>query len=125
MSDVYDDWELVLRNVNRTLFEKRELILWKINRIEQLEWAVSSENVPFWEIPHGGFPAHVIGETMWTQARAAWQRASDTRTLSEAEDLIEKADVYIAWLDEEQARASRSYNHEREWNTRVFDDWRY
>jgi hypothetical protein len=121
MSD-YTDYEEALRTANRTLYEKRQLILWKINHIEQREVAVHRR--PFAEVPSGGFPAHVIGETIWTELRARWERAPDGRTLAEAEDLTKQADVFIAWLDGDQRRAAEEYNACVNEFTRMFDDWR-
>jgi hypothetical protein len=122
MSD-YSDYEKRLQSANRALYEKHQLILWKINRMEQLEHAVNA--TPFREIPRGGFPAEQIGETIWTRSRAAWERAHLGRIPEEVDALAKKADDFIAWLDEEQAKAARFYEQTREYHTRVFDDWRY
>lgn len=61
-----------LQKANRTLSECYGEIVRQINHIEQLEYAVSTENRPFREIPRGGFPAHVIGETWWTERKEGW-----------------------------------------------------
>jgi hypothetical protein len=115
-------YEEALKTANRTLYEKHQLILWKINHIEQREVAVHRR--PFVQVPRGGFSAHVIGETIWTDLRARWERAPDGRTLEEAEDLTKQADVFIAWLDGEQGRAAEEYNACVNEFTRMYDDWR-
>jgi hypothetical protein len=121
MSDT--DYEKALKADNRTLFEKRQLILWKINHIEQRECVIHRR--PFVVVPPRGFSVHEIGETIWTGFRATWERAPDGRTLAEVEDLTKKTDVLIAWFDEDQGRAVEEYNSCINEFTRVFDDWRY
>jgi hypothetical protein len=121
----YSDYENRLRSANNALKEKHELIVSMISRMEQLEYAVSWDNDPFRVIPRGGFPASVIGETIWTRSKQAWERAYLGRYLGEAETLTKKADDYIAYLNVEQAKAERRYQEEHASNTRMFDDWRW
>ena len=121
----YSDYENRLRSANNALKEKHELIVSKISRMEQLEYAVSWDNAPFRVIPRGGFSAHLIGETIWTRSKQAWERAYLGRYPEEAETLTKKADDYIAYLDVEQAKAERRYQEDRDFHTRVLDDWRW
>ena len=115
--------ECDLKSANYALRKLYETILWKIDRIEQLEYAASTENRPFREIPRGGFPAHVIGETLWTESKEAWQCRFGSplgMTLDDTAQLTKKADEYLDFLDEEQGRASAAYNLVVKQFTRAF-----
>ncbi len=64
------DCPIALEDANRVLQKRYDDVVSLINRIEQLEYATSTSNRPFEEIPDGGF---VIDETIWTDIRADWQ----------------------------------------------------
>ncbi len=77
MSTMYGDCPKALKDANYALQKRYDMVLWELNRIEQLEYAASTENRPFNVIPPdqfrngfrlaGGFPARLIGETIWTK----------------------------------------------------------
>ena len=118
--------ECDLKSANYALRKLYETILWKIDRIEQLEYAASTENRPFREIPRGGFPAHVIGETLWTESKEAWQCRFGSplgMTLDDTAQLTKKADEYLAYLDEEEGRVYADYKRALNEFTRVFNDF--
>ena len=119
----YGDCPKALKDANYALQKKYDDVLWELNRIEQLEYAASTENRPFREIPPnrfqngfrlpGGFPAAVIGETIWTSYKEEWQCRRKHPLgidLAHTAELVQKADAFIASLDEHHKRAQEAYN---------------
>ena len=123
MSAMYGDCPKALKDANDALEQKYKDLLWEINRIEQLEYAVSTSNRPFKEIPRdqfrngfrlaGGFPVSVIGETIWTDYKEEWQCRLQHPlgiTLAHTAELVQKADAFIASLDQHHKRAQQDYD---------------
>jgi hypothetical protein len=120
---MYGDCPKAVKDANYALQKKYDDILWEINRIEQLEYAASTENRPFREIPPnrfqngfrlpGGFPAAVIGETIWTKYKEAWQcrrKHPMGIDLTHTAELMKDADAFIALFDDDHKRAQEDYN---------------
>ena len=123
MSTMYGDCPKALKDANYALQKRYDHLLWELNRIEQMEYAVSTENRPFREIPPnrfqngfrllGGFPASVIGETIWTDYKEEWQCRRKHPLgidLADTAELVQKADAFIASLDEHHTRAQQKYD---------------
>ena len=123
MSAMYGDCPKALEVANDALEQKYKDILWEINRIEQLEYAASTSNRPFKQIPRdeyrngfrvpGGFSAFAIGETIWTDCKKGWQcRRTHPLgiNLAHAAELVQKADAFIASLQPHHKRALQDYD---------------
>ena len=134
---MYGDCLKALKDANDALQKKYDDVLWEINRIEQLEYAASTANRnPFKEIPpnrfqngfclRGGFPASVIGETIWTPYKEEWQcrrKHPMGINLAHTAELVQKADAFIASLDEHHKRAHEDYNSCVQHFVRPFNDY--
>ena len=115
-----------LQSANRTLQKRYDDIVYLINRIEQLEYAASTSNRPFKEIPRGGFPAAVIDETIWTDIRTNWQCRRNHplgMTLADAAQRTKQADDYLAFLENEHTPAQKAHDASRAHFQRVMNDW--
>ncbi len=116
-----------LQNANSVLQMRYDDIVSMINRIEQLEYAASKSNRPFKEIPVGGFVACVIGETIWTDVRAAWQcRITHPlgTTFADAAQLTKQADEFLADIDKNHhAPALKATDVSRAHHIRVMKAW--
>ena len=123
MSVMYGDCPIALEVANDALEQKYKDLLWEINRIEQLEYAASTSNRPFNVIPPdqfrngfrlaGGFAASVIGETIWTDYKEEWQCRRKHPlgiNLAHTAELVQKADAFIASLDQHHTRAQQNYD---------------
>jgi hypothetical protein len=78
------------------------------------------------DIPSGGFPASVIGETIWTGYKEVWQCRRQTPVgidLACAAQLMQQVDAAEASLDEHHRRALADYKSCVNEFTRVFNDW--
>ena len=123
MSTMYGDCPKALKDANYALQKRYDDVLWQLNRIEQLEYAASTENRPVKEIPRdqfrngfrlpGGFHESDIGETIWTNQKKYWEcriRHPLGKTLADTAVFMKQADDYIASLDEHHNRALQDYN---------------
>ena len=126
MSVIFGDCPIALKDANRVLEQRYNDILRLIDRIEQLEYAASTSNRPFKEIPVGGFPAHVIDETFWTDVRAEWQcriKHPLGKTLADAAQFTKQADQFLARIDKEHhTPALKAHDNSRAHFIRVMND---
>ena len=118
------DCPIALQDANSVLQKRYDDVVSLINRIEQLEYAASTSNRPFEEIPDGGF---VIDETIWTDIRADWQcRITHPlgETLADAALFKEQADEFLAIIDKNHhAPALKAHDESRAHFIRVTKAW--